>query len=123
MKEKVTRWVQKVNSGNFSMHPDLEIKLKRLVTSHLNLLSENFSLYFPKSLSEDCQKHKWIINPFTYKDYNDYQLDGTSEDLLIELSNDEVEESHFRKVLQLLVTKLLKDCISALVPGADLGIS
>ena len=97
MKEKVTRWVQKVNSGNFSMHPDLEIKLKRLVTSHLNNLSENVSLYFPKSLSEDCQKHKWIINPFTYKDYNDYQLDGTSEDLLIELSNDVVEESHFRE--------------------------
>ena len=58
MKEKVTRWVQKVNSGNFSIfpdleqflktcqwdteHPDLEIKLKRLVTNHPNLLSKNF---------------------------------------------------------------------------------
>ena len=54
-------------------------------------------MYFPESLSEDCKKHKWIINPFTYKDYNDYELDGASEDLLIELSNDGTEESHFRE--------------------------
>ena len=72
MKEKVTRWVEKVNSGNFSMfpdleqflktcqweteHPDLEKKLKRLVTSHLNLLSENCSLNFPKKFIRRLSK-------------------------------------------------------------------
>ena len=71
--------------------------MKRLVTSHLNLPSENLSLYFPESLSENCKIHKWIINQFTYKDYNDYKLDGASEDLLIEFSNDGTEESHFRE--------------------------
>ena len=112
MKEKLTIWVKKVESGDFSMlpdlkkflqtcewetlHPTLESKLKKLVTKHLNLLLENFSFYFPKSLSNDCKKFEWIMNPFVYKDYEYYNLAVPSENLLIEISNDKVQEANFK---------------------------
>ena len=64
-------------------HPALESDLKRLVIDHFNFLSENFSLYFPEILSDDCKKFEWIMNPFIYKDYQKYNLDGHTEDKLI----------------------------------------
>ena len=36
-------------------NPELEGKLKQLVSDHLYLLSENFSLYFPEILAYECK--------------------------------------------------------------------
>ena len=77
-------------------NPELEGNLKQLVSDHLYLLSENFSLYFPESLTDECKQYKWILNPFHFKNYEDYKLDGTTKDLLIDLCNDGTKESHFR---------------------------
>lgn len=113
MKQKLTRWVEKVENGDFSMlpglkkflqtcqweteHPALERELKRLVKYHFNLLSENFSSYFPENLSDDCHKFEWIMNPFIYKNYQKYNLDGNSENQLIDICNDKVQEAIFHK--------------------------
>ena len=67
-----------------------------MVSDHLYLLSENFSLYFPESLTDECKQYKWILNPFHFNNYEDYKLDGTTKDLLIGLCNDGTKESHFR---------------------------
>ena len=52
-------------------------------TEHPALESKLNSLYFSEILSDDCKKFEWIMNPFIYKDYQKYNLDGHSEDKLI----------------------------------------
>ena len=74
MKEKIITWTKNVKSGNFSKftgfeiflktcnwekeNPELEGKLKQLVSDHRYLLSDNFSLYFPESLTDECKQYK-----------------------------------------------------------------
>ena len=76
--------------------PELESKLKQLVSHHLHFLSENFSLYSPESLTDEYKHYKCVLVPFHFKNYEDYKLGETNKDLLIDLCKDGTEESHFR---------------------------
>ena len=80
LKKKTHNWEKE--------NPELEGKLKQLVSEHLYFLSEIFSLYFPESLTDECKQYKWILNSFHFKNYEDYKLDETNKDLLIDFCID-----------------------------------
>ena len=80
MKLKIKTWQSNVGKNNLSNFPNLENYMKEcnwednapelenrittIILDHLQLLNENFEMYFPTKLHQDLEKEMWIINPF-----------------------------------------------------------
>ena len=49
------------------------------------------------------------MNTFPFKNYENYKLDGTNKDLLVDLCNDGSKKSHFRDSYSDFWVKMLQD--------------
>ena len=113
MKMKIELWKNKVTKGNLSDFPTLhsflqgnnwgnnkfriESKIKYVVCEHLDLLLENFNLYFPISIETDFDKEMWIMNPFDMEYVRKAEFEESFENL-IDLSQDFSLKFQFQSV-------------------------
>ena len=108
IKIKLKIWKNNVERGNFSnfisldkflmnncIHSNLMDKLKGMVCAHLDLLKENFDLYFPCDFEESLESDMWIINPFNLDLVNKSNL-GSKLENLVDLSQDFSLRSKFQ---------------------------
>ena len=111
MKLKIKTWQSNVGKNNLSNFPNLENYMKEcnwednapelenrittIILDHLQLLSENFEMYFPTKLHQDLEKEMWIINPFIADHLSQTNL-GDMMETLLELHNDFSQKSFFK---------------------------
>lgn len=92
--KKMSRWIERVESGNLAMFPSVEeysdsSDIKDIVCEHLRKLVIQFRKYFNDSDEWRCDS-KWILLPFSDDAAAGSSLSTVEEDQLIEMSTDSV---------------------------------
>lgn len=97
--KKMSRWMERVESGNLAMFHSVEeynesTDIKDIVHEHLRKVVLQFQKYFKDADQWRCDS-KWILLPFSNDAASGSSLTTREEDQLIEMSADSVRRNQF----------------------------